>query len=191
MIISILIPTIERRRPILDKLLRHLMSQIYSLGVNKSVEVLINSDNKEKPTGKKRNELLCNACGEYIVFIDDDDWVPVYYTEELLRASVSNADCFAINGIHTLNGQNPTEWRISKGYDNINRGDGVKTVYFRKTNHIAPVRRVLAIIHGFPEKYNAEDKWYSDHLNPYLKTEYVIEKPMYEYREKSGQKEYT
>jgi len=37
------------------------------------VEVLTSVDNKEKSTGRKRQELLEAATGKYIIFIDDDE----------------------------------------------------------------------------------------------------------------------
>ena len=156
----------------------------------KIVEVIALIDNKELSTGEKRNKLLFLAKGKYIIFIDDDDWIPDYYINELLIAAKSNADCFAINGIHIDRG-NRVKWFISKGFDNVNQNKNGEIIYLRKTNHITAVKRELALKHGFPNKSNAEDKDYSDNLNSYLKSEYVIKKPMYEYRESLGIKEYV
>jgi glycosyltransferase involved in cell wall biosynthesis len=189
-IISILIPSIHSRAKLLDALLDYLLSQIVELNAKLTVEIVSVVDNKEISTGAKRNQLLKLARGKYIVFIDDDDWVPGYFVGELLKAAESNADCFATNGTHTLNGGEITKWWLSKANDNVTTQRGNETIFLRKTNHLSPVKRELALLAGFPNKSNAEDKWYSDKLNEHLITEYVIEKPMYEYREKSGQKEY-
>ncbi len=191
MIISILIPSIESRAELLAKLHFNLMWQIYTLGAIGSVEVIVEVDNKKITTGAKRNNLLRAARGKYIVFVDDDDWVMDYYVAELLEAAKSDADCFAINGVHTTNEKNPTQWFLSKDYENKTVIINEKAVYHRSTNHISPVKRCLAMIYGFPDKSNAEDKWYSDNLNRHLATEFTIEKPMYHYRETTQPKEYV
>lgn len=191
MVLSILIAGLEKRLPLLNKLHSHIFNQIYALNKLGNIEILLNIDNKEQTTGAKRNELLIRAKGKYIVFIDDDDWVSDWYVEEILAAAESDADCFAISGLYTVDGKNPIEWRISKYYENETLWENKKPVYLRKTNHITPVKRILALINGFPDKSNAEDKWYSDNLNPLLKSEYKIEKPMYHYRDTLNPKEYV
>ena len=178
-ILSILICTLEERKEQLDKLLRHLRSQIINPD---EVEILINSDNREKTTGAKRNELLEQAKGKYILFIDDDDWVPEYFINELLKASESGADCFATNGIMFYVLKNISiQFFFSKDYTDHTLWVGNKPIYIRRTNHISPVKRELALQAGFPDITIHEDTVYSERLNRFLKTEYLIEKPMYEY----------
>lgn len=188
MIISILICSLHSRASLLRILRDHLDSQIG----NKTdlVQVLDNCDDKQSSTGTKRNQLVDSAKGKYIIFIDDDDWVPDYYVSELLKASESNADCFAINGIMTTDGAQEVKWKLSKDNDNVTIWQGKKYIYLRKTNHITAVKRELALLAPFPDKSNAEDKAYSDAVNKYLKTEYVIEKPMYHYRFSTKNKQY-
>lgn len=139
-------------------------------------------------TGTKRNDLLKEAIGKYVVYIDDDDQVPEYYVSEMLQACASDADCFAINGIMTTDGQHETKWYLSKDFKNEDKIEGNKTVYYRHTNHITGVKREIALAAGFPDKSNAEDKHYSDRL--VLRTEYKIESPMYHYRFSSHNKSY-
>lgn len=139
-------------------------------------------------TGFKRQQLLSQANGDYVAYIDADDWVYDHYIPEMLRACESDSDCFAINGIMTTNGQHETKWFISKDFKNEDRREGNKTVYYRRTNHITGVKRSIALAAGFPDKSNAEDKWYSDRL--VLKTEFKIDKPMYWYRFTTNNKQY-
>src|ERR1700679_2350698 len=111
--LSILIPSLESRKESLSNLVCDLFSQCGSLRSFevetiqlctviklkfKQVEIIIAIDNKCITTGTKRNLLLKVAKGDYIITVDDDDSVPTYYVEELLKAVESNADCFAING---------------------------------------------------------------------------------------------
>ena len=181
MTLSILICSLESRQESLRLLCAELSSQ-YKPGV----EILAYVDNKQFSTGYKRQALINEATGKYIIFIDDDDWVEPYYIEELLKAAESDADCFAINGWITTNGKNRVNWKLSKNYKNETRGG----VYLRTTNHITAVKRELALQVGFPDKSNAEDKWYSDRVVKLLKTEYTIKPPMYHYRFSTLNKEY-
>jgi glycosyltransferase involved in cell wall biosynthesis len=152
------------------------------------VEVVWVADDKKISTGAKRNYLLKQAQGEYVVFIDDDDWVPEYYVKEILLAARSGADCLAINGTMTTDGEQEVKWRISKDYNNEEVKEGGEIVLLRKTNHITAVKRELALAAGFPDKSNAEDKHYSDRLK--LKTEFTVSKPMYHYRFSTKNKQY-
>lgn len=187
-VLSILIASLVSRTEMFRKLTKQLARQITDAT---KVEVLVLTDSKEKTTGYKRQKLLTLAKGEYVVFIDDDDWVPAYYVSEMLKACESGADCIAINGIMTTDGGKPVPWKLSKDYENEDVPmPGVGMMYLRRTNHITAVKRKLALKAGFPDISNAEDKYYSDRLNKHLKTEFTISKPMYEYRFSTQNKEY-
>lgn len=202
--ISILIPTIPSRESSLNNLLKILLPQMSTFTSSKDydnnitilkyhnfdVEIIVYSDNKKITTGEKRNRLLKIAKGKYVIYIDDDDEVPNYYINELKKACDLDSDCFAINGKMTTDGQKEIKWRLSKDYDNVTIKENGVDVYLRKTNHITAVKRELALLAPFPNKSNAEDKGYSDALNPFLKTEYKIELPMYHYKFSTKNKEY-
>lgn len=186
MMLSILICSLENRKHLLDTLVQHLKNQIGERG--EQVEIITYVDSKIQTTGYKRQWLLKQSHGEYVVFIDDDDWVYDYYVDEMLNACASGADCFAINGIMTTDGQHETKWKLSKDYQNHDAREGNKMVYYRHTNHITGVKRSIALAAGFPDKSNAEDKYYSDRLK--LRSEFTIEKPMYWYRFSQFNKSY-
>lgn len=194
MILSILICSIHSRHEMLEALIKELLYQRMD---NADVEILTNIDDgikqcsSAKSTGLKRQELLQQATGKYIIFIDDDDWIEPCYISELLKAAESDADCFAMNGWITTNGTNRIEWRLSKNYINKTiTENGHKQVYLRRTNHITGVKREIALQAGFPDKSNAEDKAYSDKVAPLCKTEYQIKPLMYHYRFQNFNKEY-
>lgn len=186
MMLSVLICSLDSRRQFLLSLEQHLKNQIG--GRWEQVEIITYVDDKLRTTGFKRQWLLEQSHGDYIVFIDDDDWVYDYYIDEMLNACASDSDCFAINGIMTTDGQHETKWLISKDYKNEDKREGDKTVYYRRTNHITGVRRSIALAAGFPDKSNAEDKHYSDRLQ--LRTEFKIERPMYHYKFSTQNKTY-
>lgn len=183
MILSILICSLTERMGKLGALLRTLDDQIDNInGRPKKVEVLIEVDDGEKkgglPTGSKRNKLVRKARGKYIVFIDDDDEIPGYYVSEILKAAKSNPDCIGINGVITTDGVNEKKWYISKEYGRWYEKDNV---YFRTPNHISPVKREIALKVPFPPVSSGEDSDYSTRILPLLKSETIIQKPMYNY----------
>lgn len=184
--LSILICTLPHQYALLRELLDVLEPQVAQY--SDRVEILKHGAGPPMTTGAKRQELLMSSWGDYVAFIDDDDLVPTYYIEEMLKAIESGPDCVGINGTMTTDGQHETIWRLSKDYGNVDKVEGNKTVYYRHTNHITAVRRDIAIRAGFPDKSNAEDKYYSDRL--ILHTEVKIEKPMYWYRFRTKNKNY-
>lgn len=189
MILSILIPVTPQHEEKFRVLYHHVDSQIND---NNQVEILHNHSPAQihggPSTGAKRQDLLNQAKGDYVAFIDADDWVYDYYVEEMLRGCASGADCLAINGIMTQDGGHEVQWFLSKDMQNVDVRVGNKTVYHRHTNHITAVRREIALAAGFPDKSNAEDKHYSDRLR--LRTEFKIDKPMYHYRFETKNKQY-
>ena len=98
--ISILICTIEGREKPLSELLNILDNQ-----KNEKVEILLNKDNREKTVGKKRNELINQAKGKYICFIDDDDIVSDDYISKILYSiNNSNPDVIGLELDYIVNG---------------------------------------------------------------------------------------
>lgn len=190
MTLSILIRSIIGREESLNALLDNLNLQIKSNRFTDIVEVLVNVDNKEITSGAKANILLQQAKGEYIVFIDDDDEVPTYYVREIIRATYTKPDCIATNGTYTIDGRNEIQWFLSKDFDDCDDWSTGVLSYKRRTNHISPVKRELALLAMFPDKSNAEDKAYSEKLIKHLKTEVKIDPPMYHYKYRTQNKSY-
>lgn len=180
--LSILICTLPERRTMLRELMYFLQSQIADLPEEKQefVEVLY-SQEVSITTGAKRNKLLEASKGEFIVYIDDDDWVSDVYVELILEKIEQNKelDCIGIQGIITTDGEDARQWYISKDYKRWYDDEGV---YFRTPNHISPVRREIALAVGFPDKSFGEDSDYSMGILPYLEKEVKIHKNLYHYR---------
>lgn len=172
--LSVLIPSTESRLEMTNELLRQLHIQC----IGNDSEVLVDW-HETNCVGKKRNDLLKRAQGEYIVFVDSDDEVSPNYISQILNACSFNPDCIGINGTITTNGNDERQWFISKEYGKWFTHNGI---YFRTPNHISPVRRELALQAGFPEIKFAEDYEYSMRLLPLLKTEYTIGEPLYKYK---------
>ena len=184
-IISILICSLWKRAGMLSKLLSGIQDQIDRLNAPDKVEVLINCDGGELPTGTKRNILLGQAAGKYSVFVDDDDKLPDYYIEEILKAAESDADCFSISGIMTTHGLNEQYWNISKDFEYRTLKDFQgKESFERFPNHITPMKRAIAVQFKFPDIYIFEDYQWACAIRQsgLIKTEFRIDKhPMYHY----------
>lgn len=178
--LSILILSLNRRKHYLNKLMNILSPQ-----KRDDIEILTNIDNGEKSIGQKRNELLKQSSGDYICFIDDDDIVSSDYIEKILNALESKPDCVGIHLLHKedgiLRGLTYHSLKYDTWWDEINNENSNLKNYYRNPNHLNPVRREYALQTGFPEINNGEDKWYSQNILKFLKTEEYIETPIYEY----------
>ncbi len=184
--LSILICTVPERAEMLEELERRLHAM--RVGTNDPVVEMGVNANTDITTGAKRNDLIENATGDYIVFIDDDDWVPDYYVEEILKATESNPDCIGMKGYMTTNGESRKDFEIRLGHP----FQEVNGIYLRHPNHISPIKRELALQCKFPDKSNQEDYEWSCELKnkDLLKTEVFIDKDMYHYRYSTKNKLY-
>jgi glycosyltransferase involved in cell wall biosynthesis len=184
-VVSVLICSLWKRAGMLASLLSNLEEQIERLCVYEEVQIIVRCDNGEIPTGTKRNQLLEEATGKYVVYIDDDDTVPDYYIEEILTASKQDCDAMAINGTMLTNGGDEKKWYISKDnpYTTLLDEKGVE-YYLRYQNHISPIKREIANKFKFPDAYQFEDfEWATKiRYSCLIKTEAKIEKPMYIYK---------
>ena len=187
MTLSILICSLYERAGMLAGLLRELYSQIEECDATDKVEVLTLIDSRERTTGSKRNELYEKAMGLYSVSIDDDDSIPPYFIEELLKACDSGADCFNQNGTIDFDGKNERKWCISIHNNHEEKTINGEVVYFRYPNHITGIKSYLAKQVLFPDIVIGEDyAWATElHKRKLLKSEYIIEKPIYFYRYRS------
>ena len=177
---SILLATVENRAALFAVLHDHLKKQ----AVGKPVEILVACDNKEISIGKKRQNLLEQATGDYCAFIDDDDWVADDYVDRMLEAASANMDCIGFRIECTSNGGSPVNACTSIKYkewgDNI---DGYR--YVRSPYHKSGIRRNLALQVGFRDMRYGEDKVFSDGITKLVTTEQFIDHVMYYYRFKT------
>jgi hypothetical protein len=142
------------------------------------VEILILTDNKTRPLGEKRNNLIDLAHGRYIQFIDDDDRIAPDMIRTVLEATDSGADTVTFLSEVTLNGGPPKTCRYSLDYTtDRNTAD----LYERMPNHICAVKRELATQTWFPQTAYREDAAYARQLRPLLRTEHHIPRILYHY----------
>lgn len=173
--LSLLIATMPSRKTKFNRLI----NKIDGLSpINGTVEVLWD-DSMEYNIGIKRNKLLERACGQMVVYIDDDDDISNDYIKKILKATETDPDCIGISGTITTNGKNKKQWHISKDFGSWYERH---CIYFRTPNHISPVKRTIALQVKFPEISYGEDAEYSKRILPLLNTEVVITGNIYKYQ---------
>jgi glycosyltransferase involved in cell wall biosynthesis len=179
MTLSILIPTIKQRSGLLHVLLQELYRQIG----DKSVEVLVHQG--EGTTGEKRNELLTQAQGEYVCFIDDDDAVSSKYVDTILAALSTKPDCLSLIGEMTTNGKDAKRFIHSLRYDRYFEQD---SIYYRPPNHLNVIRADIARQFTFPNRTYGEDTAWAMAISKAkaLATEIEVTETLYYYQYKSN-----
>jgi glycosyltransferase involved in cell wall biosynthesis len=176
--LSILICNLQERAQSLARLLTQLDRQ-----TTDRVEVLIETDNRQVPTGTKRNTLLARAQGAFTAFIDDDDMVSPSYVRDVLNAidSQPGVDCIGLKGIITFGGparRNPRPFVHSVRCKSWHEANGV---YYRTPNHLNPIASRHSKVTPFLPIVHGEDKAWSDALRGLLKSEVMVKEPLYFY----------
>jgi glycosyltransferase involved in cell wall biosynthesis len=178
--LSILIPTVHRRKALFDRVFTQLNNQIKALKAESLVEIVSHVDGGQNKIGKKRNELLEASKGEYVCFVDDDDRVSDEYVSFLLKAIETKPDVVALNGIITFDGKDPKRFAHSLKY---NRFYNDHRTYYRPPNHLNCIKREHAITVKFKEINHGEDTDWAMRLmqTKLLKNEYYHDKILYHY----------
>lgn len=176
MILSVLIPTMPKRRDMFERMSNEIRSQILKSG--QEIEFL--ADNGEGSVGLKRQRLLEAAQGDYVVFIDDDDRIDPNYLNYILVALKQNPDVVGLCGIITIDGRHARRFRIGKDY----KYEEKKGVYYRYNNHLCPVKRSIALQVGYKDIGYGEDYDYATRLKDsgLITTEVFIDQNLYFYK---------
>jgi glycosyltransferase involved in cell wall biosynthesis len=160
MILSILTPAVPSRIAQLGKLCDHIGAQIGDL----RVEHLVLLDNKRRSVGEKRDALLRAARGQYVAFVDDDDWVSNDYVREICEAAAKEPSVITFLQGANVNGKvafvefklgNPNDpfTGSAVGAGNIHSIPRVR----RNAWHVCAWRRALAVQSSFPATNYGED----------------------------------
>jgi len=151
--------------------------------------VCILSDNRELTIGAKRNQLMNNAKGKYIAFVDDDDEIGNDYLASILNAiETEQPDVIGMTGI--MRWQRTRKMRTDHRFTHSiehkrwwDRGSGIRTEYFRPPNHLNPMKREIAMQFPFLEVSFGEDRDWSERISAsgMLKKEVKIPAVIYYY----------
>ena len=101
--LSILVPTVPNR--IDNYYLRIMTDLIQQVAPYPDIELISFFDNKKRTIGKKRDDMLNLAKGEYLVFIDDDDRLSPDYVKDIMGTLSANpdTDCVVFDSITKVN----------------------------------------------------------------------------------------
>lgn len=182
--LAILIPTVKGRESEFKKLYDFLKGQIVSNSLVGRCEILSMYDDKEISIGLKRQRLLIAANSNYVVFVDDDDWVSDDYCASIVNEIIAKTPDSIGFLIHcTFNGANQCVAIASNRYpawgENV---DGFR--YVRTPYHKTPIKKSIALEIGFKDMRFSEDHDYSKRLKAsnLIQFEGFINKILYYYR---------
>lgn len=195
--LSILIPSIEKRKTQYDGLVRTLRNQIKKHKLEDDVEILTLVDKgQDSPTyvsiGEKCNKLMADAKGQYVCFIGDDDKIAPSYLVDIVKVTRDpygknrkKHDCITFKSKKTTNGIKPVLQYFgieNKHYVNMQKGE------LRPPTMITPIRRELANKIKFDERPKEKDRgvgqaWATAMVNAQLlKSSFHIDKILYYFR---------
>ena len=178
--LSILICSVEteERQGKLKKLIYELHRQISKNYAEEIVEIIVDTDNMNKSVGKKRNDLIEKSQGEFICFIDDDDFVSENYLSIILHHLNSGIDILLIGIDHIKNGVNEIKILPSLYIDNLITNEAVfRTNHF----HLCPHKKSIAKNVLFECINFAEDMLYSQNMVKHINNSFIIYEPIYIY----------
>lgn len=183
--LSILIPTIIGREQQYNKLRSHLQNQLKTQGIWNEVEIVTICDDRTMSIGSKRQSMIDKCYGNFVVFIDDDDWVPDDYCIKLWRAIKDNPgiDCIGFlqtcifDGRETLSASLSNQWhdwaKDTGGFDLV------RTPFFP-----TPILRDIVIQIPYKDIRYGEDYDFAKRLKEsgLIKKELFIEEVLYIYQ---------
>jgi len=182
--LTIMMLSLPHRLSFLNKLVNELENQSKGL----PVEILYFGDSRSYPIGQKRNILQQYAQGEYSCWIDDDDFIPNYYINEILKVIEYKPDVICWTNQVTVNGEKMTphpavtHCHFSIKY-NPEINDRKNKIFYHRPCHINPVKHKIALQFPFKEcSYCRADLDRAKDMVNILKTEYIIPKVMYFHR---------
>ena len=174
---SVLICTIPERETDFEELWNHLSKLRNGLpeSLKKKVEIVAISDNRKMTIGDKRNLLLDNSVGDYVAFIDDDDWVSNNYLLKILWEIKKGPDAIGFN-VKCENYPKPGFFSIATVGMIEHNWEEIDGEIFRPPYHKTPVKATIAKAARFPSISYAEDAEYSRRIRPMIhKVEFIPE----------------
>lgn len=182
-LLTIAIPTIERRKNLFNELYDELKKQSEPYG--KLIEIIYLRDNGEMSIGNKRNELNKLSKGKYIVQWDDDDWIMDGGIDLIMKGIETDVDVISFNQWCNIE-----EWGKLKNFHKYcslkytppnNKIDYENAIMNFTPDQKNVIRTEIAKQVKFYDLNHGEDSYYMRDILPLLKTEHYIDKFIYLY----------
>lgn len=175
---TILVATVGERNERFYKLAKKLLN--LTEPYKGKVQILAYWNNYEFPLGEIRQFLVEQAESEYISFVDDDDDIPDYYVDEVMKALADNPDYVGWQLQVWHNGE-----KMKPTYHSIKYGKWAEDEkgWYRDISHLNPIKRDIALKVNFGTRQDIpEDESWARKIAPFVQTEFYIDKVMYFYK---------
>lgn len=185
-VLSILIPSIPARihqRVALEMELRRQHQHLIDQGMLGEIEVLVDDRPgflKGGPSiGSKRGDLVKQAQGLYLCFLDDDESIAPNYVDTLLRLCNTGADVCTFRAMVKLE----TAWGLvdMRLAYKVNDQFTPEHTLRRPPWHTCPVKTEFAKLYEFQDKSNAEDFSWFEQVLTHCATEAHTDKIIFQY----------
>jgi len=179
---SILILTQPSRAGFLARLLSVLEPQVEKFP---DVEICVRLFDKSMDLGTNRSEMIKQAKGAYVNFVDDDDLVPPVYVEHIYP--LLNKDYVGFRVQMDIDGVDQKPTYHSLKYKEWN---GDSDGWYRDISHVNPIRRSIAIQVPMRGGHGEDARWAQEVRNLHLvRTENYLPEIMYYYHFRSNKQD--
>lgn len=183
-LLTICIATVPER----SACFRNLFDMLHRQCGGDTVEILVDGRPRgELSIGAKRQQMNEQARGEYVVHIDDDDWLPSDYVEQVVAALESSPDCVGhyelVEGLAKAPQLSIWTNKAPAWLDGP-KAKPYGVAYVRTPFHKTPMRREIALQIGIRDMRFAEDHDFSKRLKEsrLIRSEVFIPRVLYFYR---------
>lgn len=169
MILSILIPSIPERLNLLDNLIHRYEAYLTLYNLSEEVEIISICDNKKRSIGRKRNDLIALAQGDYIVMSDEDDLLTQIYFKLIKEAIEKRTDVITYLQDARINEYRTT---VHFGLKNENQEFQTNGITLRPAWHCCTWRRKFLEDNSviFTDINYGEDQQFQEIANEFAKT---------------------
>jgi len=145
------------------------------------IELIAFFDNKKRTIGKKRDEMLDLAKGEYLVFIDDDDRIAPDYVKIVMDTLYANpaTDCVVYDSITRVNGGPDILCKYGIEFEYGYIMDGKE--WRGKPAHTMVYKSSIAKVHRFADMRGGEDVEWVKRACQDIRVQTRIDKVLYFY----------
>jgi glycosyltransferase involved in cell wall biosynthesis len=186
MILSIVMITVPERKNELIKLKTEVKRQIdFCKKVHPDLGMVeIREVNTKKfidggaSIGSKRQAGLNWSLGNYVCWLDDDDWIAPDYVETILRLAMSDADVLVFNSISRFD----SFWcLVQMNLDFFEDEQVMPGIVHRRPYHVCAWKRELLLDAKFPDTNVDEDTGFISQVLPKCKSQAKTEAILHEY----------